>query len=495
MFDYVIAGFVHCFMPLNLAMMVFGLLLGMIFGALPGFSATMAVAVLVPLTYWVPPEVGLNLLSAIFCGGIYGGSITAILLRIPGTPASVPTSFDGFALTQQGQPERALGMSTLASSVGGLLSAFALIFFSPILAMAALKFGPPELMALAIFGLSVVSILSPGSLVKGLIACLIGLLMGVVGQDPLNGFPRLTFGRYELLGGFPLVPVLIGLFSIPPVIEMAEQLIGARSIDRVFGSLLVSMKDFKRCWWTIVRSSLIGIGIGIIPAAGPDIASFVAYNDEVRRSKNPEKFGKGEIRGIAAPEAANNGCTGGSLIPLLTLGIPGSPPAAIFLGALFIHGLRPGPMIFQNRPEVGYTVITGFVIISILMYFLGLAFCRLAKGVVRVPQNILAPIIVVLTVIGSYAIGTNMFDVWVMFISGLIGFVMQRTGFPLSPICLALILGPMLESEMTRTKLMFHGNYLLFYTRPIALLLLGLSLIMFFWPWISQWFTRRRAVV
>ena len=493
MFDQILNGFVHCFMPLNMFMIAFGLIGGMIIGALPGFTATMGVAVLVPLTYWVPPEVGLNLLSAIFCGSIYGGSITAILLRIPGTPASVPTSFDGFALTQQGQPERALGVSTFSSAMGGFLSALALMFFSPILALAALKFGPPELMALAIFGLSVVSILSPGRLVKGLIACIIGLLMGVVGQDPLHGFPRLTFGQYQLLGGFPLVPVLIGLFSIPPAIEMAEQLITRRQIEGVFGSLLLSMQDFKRCWWTTIRSSLIGIGIGIIPAAGPDIASFVAYNDEVRRSKHPERFGKGAIEGVAAPEAANNGCTGGSLIPLLTLGIPGSPPAAIFLGALFIHGLRPGPMIFDTRPEVGFTVIAGFIVINILMYFVGLGFCRLAKHVVRVPQNILAPVIVVLTVVGSYAISTNMFDVWVMLISGLVGYGMQRTGFPLSPICLALILGPMLESEMIRTNLMFHGNYFLFYTRPIAALLLVLSLVMFCWPWIARWMAKWRS--
>jgi putative tricarboxylic transport membrane protein len=493
MLENILNGFIHCFMPLNMFMMTFGLLVGMIFGALPGFTATMGVAVLVPLTYWVPPEVGLNLLSAIFCGALYGGSITAILLRIPGTPASVPTSFDGFALTQKGQPERALGMSTFASSIGGFLSALALMFFAPILAMAALRFGPPELMALAIFGLSVVSILSPSSLAKGLVACFIGLIMGVVGQDPLHGYPRLTYGQYQLLGGFPLVPVLIGLFSIPPAIEMAEQLIVNKRIDRVFGSLLVSFEDFKRCCWTIIRSSLIGIGIGIIPAAGPDIAAFVAYNDEVRRSKNPERFGKGEIEGVAAPEAANNGCTGGSLIPLLTLGIPGSPPAAIFLGALFIHGLRPGPMIFNTRPEIGYTVLAGFVIINILMYFIGLGFCRLARDVVRVPQNILAPVIVVLTVVGSYAIGTNMFDVWVMFIAGLIGYGMQRTGYPLSPICLALILGPMLESEMTRTNMMFHGNWFLFYTRPIAALMLVMSLIMFFWPWISKWMAGRRT--
>jgi putative tricarboxylic transport membrane protein len=491
MFEHIVNGFLNSFMPLNMLMIFFGLFAGMIFGALPGFTATMGVAVLVPLTYWVPPEVGLNMLSAVFCGAIYAGSIPAILLRIPGTPASVPACFDGFALTQQGQPERALGISALSAALGGIFSAFAMLFFSPLLAKASLSFGPPELFALAVFGLSVVSNLSPGSLAKGLIACFIGLVMGVVGQDPLHGYPRLTFGQYHLLSGFPLIPVLIGLFSIPPLLDMAGSLTVPKSIDRVMGSLLVSMKDFKHCFPTMWRSALIGLGVGIMPAAGPEIACFVAYNEEARRTKGPD-FGKGDIRGIAAPEASHNACTGGDLIPVLTLGIPGSAPAAIFLGALYIHGLRPGPMIFENRPEIGYTVIAGFIIINLIMYFMALGFCRIAKIVIQTPQGVLAPVIVVFTVVGSYAIGGSMFDVWVMFISGLIAYALERGGYPLSPICLALILGPMLESEMIHTNLMFHGNYLLFYTRPIALVLLAMGLVTFLWPWISKYLEKRR---
>ncbi len=492
MFENILIGLSMCFQPLNLAMMVGGLLGGMVFGALPGLSATMAVAVLVPVTYWVPPESGLLMLGAIFCGAIYGGSIPAILLRIPGTPASVPTTFDGFAFTQQGQGARALGLSTFSSASGGALSGVAMLLFAPLLAKVSLYFGPPELMALAIFGLSVVSTLSPGAVVKGLIACVFGLLAATVGMDPVEGYPRMTFGMFELMGGFPLVPVLVGLFSIPPVIDMAEQGVRNYLVPKVAGSTFISWKDLKRIVPTTLRSSLIGIGVGIIPAAGPEIAAFVAYNEARRTTREPETFGKGNLDAVAAPEAAHSGATGGSLIPLFTLGIPGSAPAAIFLGAMMIHGLRPGPMMFESRPEVGYTVIVGFILTNVLLYFVGATVCRMMAQAVRTPQNVLGPIVLVLTVIGAYAVGGTMIDVWVMWGAGLIGFLLQRFGFPLSPICLALILGPMLEAEAERSLVMFDGNMLHIFGRPIALLLLAFALIMFFGPLINGYIRRRR---
>jgi putative tricarboxylic transport membrane protein len=493
MFDHLLIGVSNLFHPLNLVMITGGLIAGVIFGSLPGFTATMGVAVLVPVTYWVPPQIGLNLLSAIFCGAVYGGSISAVLLRIPGTPASVPTTFDGYVLTQQGQAARALGMVTFASAIGGVLSALALLLGAPILSMWALKFGPPEVLALAIMGLSVVSSLSPGNILKGVIACLFGLILAVVGQDPIDGFPRLTFGAYQLLGGIPLVPLLIGIFSIPPAMEMAEKGIKKTIVPHVTGTLFPSLSDIRKTAVTILRSSLIGIGIGIIPAAGPDIASFIAYNDAARSAKEPKKFGSGDIRGVAASEAANNGCTGGSLIPLFTLGIPGSAPAAVFLGAMFIHGLRPGPMIFDTRPEIGYTVLVSFIFINVLMYFVGVGFCRLCYRVVEVPEVILAPVIVALTVIGSFAIGRTMYDVWVMFASGIIGYVMTKFDFPLSPIALALILGPMIEGEAERMLLMFHGNLFLFFTRPLAAALFLASMLMVCWPLIRRMWRKRPA--
>ena len=486
-------GLMHTFSPVNLALMVGGIVAGMGFGALPGFSATMAVAVLIPVTYWVPPESGLLLLGAIFCGAIYGGSIPAILLKIPGTPASVPTTFEGFAMTQKGKGAEALGISTFGSALGGGLSGVVMLFFAPVLAAAALYFGPPEVMCLAIFGLSVVSTLSPGALVKGLIVCLFGLLAATVGMDPVEGYPRLTFGMYQLMGGFPLVPVLIGLFSIPPIIRMAEEGVRDYVLPKVSGSTFLSWPMFKRTIGIFLRSSFIGIGVGIVPAAGPEIAAFVAYNDARRITRDPTPFGKGNIDGLAAPEAANCGATGGSLIPLFTLGIPGSAPAALFLGAMMIHGLRPGPMIFEERADIGYTVMVGFIITNLFMYFIGAFLCKFTSHVVKTPQTVLGPVILVLTSVGAYAVGGTMTDVYVMWGAGAVGFALERLGFPLSPICLALILGPILESELMRTLVMFDGDIWPIFKRPIAMLLFAMGLVMFFGPFFSGYLGRRRA--
>lgn len=486
-------GLMHTFAPVNLVMILGGIVAGMGFGALPGFSATMAVAVLIPVTYWVPPESGLLLLGAIFCGAIYGGSIPAILLKIPGTPASVPTTFEGFALTQKGMGAEALGISTFGSALGGGLSGVVMLFFAPVLAAAALYFGPPEVMCLAIFGLSVVSTLSPGALIKGLIVCLFGLLAATVGMDPVEGYPRLTFGMYQLMGGFSLVPVLIGLFSIPPIIRMAEEGVRDYVLPEVSGSTFLSWALIKRLTGIFLRSSAIGIGVGIVPAAGPEIAAFVAYNDARRIAKDPTPFGQGNIDGLAAPEAANCGATGGSLIPLFTLGIPGSAPAALFLGAMMIHGLRPGPMIFTERADIGYTVMVGFIITNIMMYFIGAFLCKFTSRIVRTPQTVLGPVILVLTTVGAYAVGGTMTDIYVMWGAGAVGFALERLGFPLSPICLALILGPILEAELIRTLVMFEGNILLVFTRPIAVFLFVLAIIMFFGPFFNDWLRRRRT--
>ncbi len=493
MLSHIWLGLTIVLHPINLILMVGGILGGMCFGALPGFSATMAVAVLVPITYWVPPESGLLLLGAIFCGAIYGGSIPAILLRIPGTPASVTTTFDGFALTQKGQGALAMGISTFGSAFGGALSGVVMLFFAPFLAMVALYFGPPEVMCLAIFGLSVVSTLSPGAVIKGLIVCVGGLLAATVGMDPVEGYPRLTFDMYQLMGGVPLVPVLIGLFSVPPVIHMAEQGMQKFTLPKVEGSTFISWATVKRVFVIMLRSSAIGVGIGIVPAAGPEIAAFVAYNDARRITKDPTPFGSGNLDGLAAPEAANSGATGGSLIPLFTLGIPGSAPAALFLGAMMIHGLRPGPMIFNERADIGYTVMVGFIVTNILMYFIGALACKMTTRVVRTPQSVLGPAIIVLTAVGAYAVGGTMVDIWVMWIAGFTGFVLERLGFPLSPICLALILGPILESEMIRTLIMFEGNIFLVFTRPIAVVLFVLAIIMFFGPLCTSYIAKNRA--
>ena len=494
MLDLIVSGFANFVTPMNLLITIGSLFLGITFGALPGFSATMGVALVVPFSYWLKPESALILLSGVYCGAVYGGSISAILLGIPGTPASVPTSFDGLAMTRKGKMGRGLFLVTYASSFGGFWSAVALMFLSPLLAIIALRVGPPEQMALAIFGLSVVSMLSAGSLFKGLMVGFGALLLATIGQSPLNGYPRFTFGNYRLLGGLSVVPVLIGIFSLPEVVNMVEtkdEELGALASGNV--KYKVKLADLVYKPWLMIKSTIIGIVIGIIPAAGPDIAAFISYNDAKKNSRHPEEFGHGAEEGIIASEAANNGVTGGSLIPLLTLGIPGSAPAAIYLGAMYIHGMRPGPAMFNQNAKVTYTLFAGFVIINILMYFIGMLFCRFAKGVVTLKKYLLAPMIVVLSVVGSYAIQSNMFDVVVMFAAGLVGTFLVRNGFPLSPVALALLLGPMLEESIAQTISMTRGNMLLIFKRPLTLVFFGFTLVSLAWPALMAAVRKNRA--
>ncbi len=486
MVDSILTGISGLLSPSVIVIIIIGLLVGMVFGSLPGFSATMGVAVCIPFSYWLSPELALLLLSGVYCGAIYGGSITAVLLGIPGTPASLPTTFDGVPLARKGQAGRALAIVTYAASVGGFLSSIALLIGAPLLAIVALKIGPPEQMMLAIFGLSVVCMMSTKSLLKGLLVATLSLLIATVGQDPIEGYPRFTFDFYQLIGGIPFLPILIGVFSLPEVFKMIEERVTKKSLSSEMGSMKVTIKEKWRLFRGTVRAALIGIGIGIIPAAGPEIASFVAYNEAKRSSKKPEKFGQGSEEGLVAPEAASNGVTGGSLIPLLTLGIPGSAPAALFLGALYIHGLRPGPTLFAQNTDIVYTVLVGFAVINILMYFMGMLYCRISAKVVKVPISVLVPLIMTLSILGAYASQRSMLDVGIMLVAGIIGYFMLKYDYPVAPIALALILGPMLEESLQQTLIMTQGNLLSILLRPVTVLFLLLALVSLFWPFITK---------
>ena len=401
MLENIAMGLANVFAPSNLLICLGGLFIGIVFGALPGFSATMGVAVFVPFSYALEPDAALLLLSGVYCGGVYGGSIPAILLGIPGTPASAPTSFEGRAMTKQGKAGLSLGLCTFASAFGGFVSSLALIFTAPLLALVALKVGPPEQVMIAIFGLSVVCMLAFDSMAKGLLVGFVSLVLATIGQDPQVGFPRFAFGSINLMGGVSLVPILIGLFSLPEVIKMMEEEneVFIEAVDP--GKIEVFWRDIRKNIGNLIRSTLIGIGTGIVPAAGPDIAAFIAYNEAKKNSRNPGLFGKGAADGLIAAESANNGVTGGSLIPLLSLGIPGSAPAAIFLGAMYIHGLRPGSALFKNNAEIVYTLLIGFAVINIMMYFVGILFCKTANHVLRLPRSVLATSIVILATVGS----------------------------------------------------------------------------------------------
>lgn len=488
--DLILSGFSAALQPQNLLFIVIGLAVGVFIGSLPGMTATMGVAVMVPFSYYLHADTAMLLMSGVFCGAIFGGSISAVLLGIPGTPASVPTAWEGFPMAKQGRAGQALHYCTAASVFGGIVSSIALLLFAPTLAAFALKFGAPETMMLAIFGMTVVSSLTAGNMLKGAITAFLSLLLACVGQDPINGYSRFTFGNASLIGGLSLVPVLIGVFSLPEVFNLVEEIIRERGHEHAkerikVGSMRIPLRELLSHAVTIVKSSAIGVLIGIIPAASADVAAFLAYNESKRTSKHPENFTHGEIDGLMAAETANNAVTGASLIPLLTLSIPGSAPAALYLGVLYVNGLRPGTTLFTNNAATVYTLMAGFLLVNVLMYFVGLGYCKVAGNIVRVPRQILVPIILTLCVIGSFACNHNWFDVWIMFIVGTVGYILSKCGFPLSPIALGLILGPIFEPKLAQTRTMFKGNFLLLFTRPICVAFMVLIVISLAWPFIT----------
>lgn len=466
--------------PVILFILVAGVLGGIIIGALPGLTATMGVSLLLPLTFQFEPLSSLTLLAGIFIGAIYGGSIPAILLNTPGTPASAATAMDGFAMAQRGEAVRALGISVTASFAGGIISVFFLMFFSPIISRFALNFSSPEYFALAVFGLSIIVGLTGKSVIKGLIAAVFGLLISLIGLDKITGVARYTGGSIYLYNGFSFVPVLIGLFALSQVFIMIEEGISAQNyqILRAEGKW-DAWADFKTCWKTTLKSGIIGTFIGAIPGAGADIAAFISYNEAKRSSKNKSQFGTGIPEAIAAPEAANNGVTGGAFIPLLSLGIPGDAVTAIILGAMMMQGLRPGPLLFQEQGDIVRTMFLAMIVANIFMLIFGLIGMRYFSKILLVSKKILVPAIILFCVVGSYAINNSIFDIWVMFGFGVLGYYFAKLGVPASPIILALILGPMAESEFRRALIISEGSFMIFFTRPIAVvLLLGAAITM-----------------
>jgi putative tricarboxylic transport membrane protein len=479
----------------NVLAAVLGVTLGLVIGWIPGLSATMGVALLVPVTFVLGPETGMIMLAGVYAAAIYGGSVSAILLNVPGTPASIVTTWDGYALTRQGKATTALGTSILASFCGGMISAVALLLFAPALAGWALAFGPAEYFALAVFAMTIVASLSAEAPIKGFLAASVGLFLASVGFDPLLGQPRFWFRVPELASGFNLVAVLIGLFALPEAISLAAAARAGRTRTppNLAGQrLFPQLAELRRNWLNMIRSSLIGVGVGTLPAIGPETAPFVSYNEARRVSKQREQFGKGSLEGIVASEAANNGTTGGSLIPLLTLGIPGSATAAVFLGALTIHGLRPGPLLFTQRPELVYALFFGFILVNVVMLvFALLTIRRFATQVLRLPPGVLAAFICVFSVLGSYALASSLFDVWVMVAFGGVGYVMRQLKIPPGPLVLGLVLGPLLEENMVRMLASFRGDWGAILSRPVASVFLALAVAALVFPVVAGWWRRR----
>ncbi|KJS86092.1 MAG: C4-dicarboxylate ABC transporter permease [Peptococcaceae bacterium BICA1-8] len=488
------SALVHIFQPFNFLFMTAGVTLGILVGCLPGLTATMALAILVPFTFTMEAIPALMTLGGIYSGAMYGGSISAILVNTPGTPSAIATTFDGFPLTKKGMAEHALVTSAFGSSIGGVFGALCLLVLTPLLASVALKFGPPEYFWMAIFGLTIIATLSSKNMVKGLIGGAVGLMISTIGLSPVGGDSRFTFGFYGLAAGVNLIVALIGFFCIPEVLAMVEKITKERYKIAEYkpqkGVPLKVIKELLKKPILLLRSSVIGTFVGIVPGAGGNIASLVSYSEAVRWSKKPEEFGKGIIDGVAASETSNNAEVGGSLVPLLTLGIPGAPPAAVILGAIMLQGMVPGPELFTKYGEITYTFILSLAVANIIMGFIGFYGSKFFARLINIPVNYLAPLIVFMSIIGSYSIRNNMLDVVLMVLFGVIGYLSRKLNFHPGPIVLGMILGPFAENGLVQSMLMGRAEgsiWKVFFTRPISLVLIILAIISALWPFISEW--------
>lgn len=488
----IVYGLVNAFSLLNLFAALASTAVGIIVGALPGLSAAMGVALLIPITFGMPADTALIALAGVYCGAIYGGSISAILLHTPGTSSAAATAIDGYQLTLQGKAGKALATATIASFIGGVLSTIALYTLSPLLAKLALKFGPTEYFWLSIFGLTIIAGVSSDSMLKGLISGALGLVISTIGMDPMLGIPRFTFGATSLLEGLPFTATLIGLFSMSQVLVLSEKKLKEMEKPKaVTDKVLLSWEEIKTILPISLYSTLIGTVVGILPGAGGTIASFMGYNEAKRFSKNKELFGKGSIEGIAGAEAANNAVTGGSLIPTLTLGIPGNSVTAILLGGLIIQGLKPGPDLFTVHGKITYTFFAGFAIVNVFMLLLGLFGVRFFAKIAGVKDSILIPIIFSLSVVGSFAINNRMSDVWVMFIFGIIGYFAKKFNLNSAAIVLALILGPIGETGLRRTLIMNKGSYASLFNSTISWVLIIVSVLSLLSPIVMAKFEKK----
>ncbi|MCD6396058.1 MAG: tripartite tricarboxylate transporter permease [Spirochaetaceae bacterium] len=455
---------------------VAGVILGILAGAMPGLSPSMGVALLVPFTYGMAPQIALILLVSIYIAANYGGSITAVTINTPGTPSAVVTSFDGYPLTQQGKAGVGLGTSLVASTIGGIIGTIILIFFSVPLARMAVRLHPAEYFALAVFGLTTVASLGGKNWAKAYLAAMLGLLINTIGIDPISGVKRFTFGTYRLFDGFALIPALIGLFALSEVFTRIEEYKLEKGEETKYEKThWPSFVDYWKLKITILRSSILGTLIGIFPGAGATIAAFLSYDLAKKVSKTPETFGKGNPEGVAAAEAANSSSVGGALVPLLALGIPGSATTAVLVGALMIHDIVPGPLLFVERPDIIYSLFAALLIANIVMLVLGLFGARLWIKVTVIPKKVLLPAILAISIIGSFAVHYSFFDVATCIGFGVAGWILKKYGYPGAPIVLGMVLGKLAETNFRRAVIM--GGYNVFFTRPVSLILLLLAVL------------------
>jgi putative tricarboxylic transport membrane protein len=492
--DYLLQGFSIALTWQNLFWALVGSLIGTLVGVLPGIGPSSGIAILLPMTTFLPPTSAIIMMAAIYYGAMYGGSTTAILVNIPGEASSVPTALDGYEMAKQGNAGPALAIAAISSFVAGTLSLIGLTFFAPLCAGFALAFGPPEYFALMLMGLSLVISLSGRALLKGVISMAIGLLAALIGQNPLTGAARLTFGSVDLMAGINFISVIVGVFAISEVMLNIEAEAGAISLAGI-QNLMPTWADIKRCTGAMLRSTAVGFFLGLLPGCAPSVTTFVAYDLEKRIAKDPDRFGKGAIEGVAAPEGANNATSTAGFVPLFSFGLPTAPSMAVLLGGLMMYGLQPGPMLFKNNPQFVWAVIASMYIGNVMLLVLNLPLVGLWARIAVVPFPILAPIIIFCSVLGTYSIRFIVFDVWVMLVFGLIGYFMRKLGFPIAPLVLASVLAQMLETSLQQALLISQGSVLIFFTRPISLAFMVLSTISILWGLWMQLKKKDRLVV
>ncbi|MCX7222247.1 MAG: tripartite tricarboxylate transporter permease, partial [Burkholderiales bacterium] len=451
-------GFSVLFTPENLYFCFLGSLVGTLVGVLPGIGPLAALALLLPVTFQLAPVAGLGMLCAIFYGAMYGGSTTSILVNIPGEAASVVTALDGHAMARQGRAGSALGIAAIGSFIAGTISLVALTFFSPLLASVAISFGPPENFGLMVLGLVSTLYMIGGSKVKGVLMIALGFLAATVGMDIVNGQDRFTLNNVNLAGGIEILSVVIGLYGVSEILTNCETIVKNQLLAEKVRGLWPSFKDWKASWKPMMRGSFLGFFLGLVPGGGPVTASFVSYTLEKRLAKNPERFGKGAIEGVAGPEAANNAAVSGGMIPLFTLGIPGNAVTALLLGALVIQGVQPGPTFITQRPDLFWGVVASMYVGNVFLLLLNLPLIGLWVQCLRVPYRVLFPLILLLAVVGTYSANKNVFDLWVMLGFGVVGYVLRKLQYEFSPFLIAFVLAPMLEQSLRQSMVMSpHG--------------------------------------
>jgi putative tricarboxylic transport membrane protein len=475
--------------PETVAYALLASLVGVVIGALPGLTATMGLALMTTLTLKLEPAQALLILICTYVGAIYGGSRSAILLNIPGTPASAAACLDGYALARQGLAGRAMGIATTGSVLGTLIGMVALALFTPVLGGLALKFGAYEFFWLALFGVLIAGTLTGDDPLKGWIAGVAGLFVATIGQEPQYAYERFAFGVRDLAGGIGLVPALVGAFGFAELLTAMKDKRLPVKIN-AFDTVIPKLRDVVVHWRTILRSGLIGTGVGIVPGVGEDVAAWSSYAAAKRASKEPEMFGKGSVEGLMAAETGDNACVPGAVIPVLTLAVPGSAPAAVLMAAMIIHGVRPGPMIMIENPSFVYDVVAMMLLATIGILIYGLVLTKPLVQVLRVPQPVIVPIIFVLCTVGAFAIAGRVFDIYVMLAFGVLGFVLRHFGYPMAPLVLGIVLGDLLEKNLRRALVLSDGDLTPFFTRPISGVLAALIATVVVW---KLWSMRRAA--